>query len=472
MSVHETAGRVPPHAFDVEQSVVGALLLDRHAPALALGVADADAFYDGRHQRIVAAVSALFERGAPTDMVAVTQELRRRGDLDAVNPVYLAELTGRVASAGNVEYHARLVRERAILRRFIEASTLLVGKAYDPATDAFDLLGEAAGDVAAILAGAQGAAGGFVPVGDLFDDYERALELPRVPPLPTGVGAYSALLGGGYERSCLHIVAARTSMGKSVVALQAAKASASAGFPSAYMSLEMPRKQCLDRLTSAHAGVEVARIHDFMHVHPAERHDIRHAIRYLRALPIHIDDTARLSIEQVVARVKVWATRVRANGHTPGTVVVDYLQLIDGRDARNRNLEVASVSRRLKQLAKEEDVPVVALSQVPRAVENRADKRPLLSDLAESSGIEADADTVTFLYRPEYYDELVDDHGNDTRGIVEIIARKVRQGSPGTRRAVFEGRFNRITDHAHVSQREQDDADRAHAAVYDGDNPF
>ena len=447
MSVHDTAGRLPPQALDVEQSVLGALMIDKDAINRALEVLPDDPFYDGRHQRIYAAVRALSERSDPIDLITLTQELRRRGDLDgAGGAAYLSELTGKVASAANVEYHARIIAERSLLRSFIETATLLVGKAYDPTTDAFELLDEAEKDIFAIsnLKKTNSAR----PLGDVVMDTMKRLESISgteggLTGVPSAIRALDQLTAG-WQPSDLIIVAARPSMGKTAFSLAVARnAALHPQRPSgvAYFSLEMSSDQLAQRLLTSEARVD-AQVARTGRMNDMEWQQVARAAARLHKAPIFIDDTPGLGILELRAKCR----RLKAE-HDIGLIVVDYLQLMHGSGSTkggNREQEIAQISRSLKGLAKDLAVPVIALSQLSRAVENRPDKRPQLSDLRESGSIEQDADLVIFLHRPEKYGITTDDAGQSTEGIAEIIIGKQRNGPLGTAVAAFVKEYARF----------------------------
>ena len=447
-SVHETAGRMPPQAVDVEQSVLGAMLLEREAIPRAIEVLPEDSFYDGRHGRIYGAIRALFERGDPVDLVTLTQELRRRADLEAVGgPHYLTELTARVASAANVEYHARIIAERSLLRKFIETATLLVGKAYEPGTDAFELLDEAERDVFAISD--QQLRRSAVSLAEVVMSTMKRLDAIHgseggIIGVPSGLSRVDAFTSG-WQPSDMIIIAARPSMGKTAFSLAIARNAAlhpqkPAGV--AYFSLEMSADQLAQRLLTSEARVD-AQAARTGRMSDEEWRRIAQAASRLNAAPIYIDDTPGLSILELRAKCR----RLKAE-HDVGLVIVDYLQLMHGTTnskSPNREQEIAQISRSLKALAKELNVPVIALSQLSRAVETRGgDKRPQLSDLRESGSIEQDADVVAFLYRAERYGITVDEDGNSTEGVAEVIIGKQRNGPIGTATVAFVNQYARF----------------------------
>ncbi len=393
--VHSQAGRVPPQAVDVEQSVLGAMLIEREAIPRAIEVLVEDAFYQPKHQKIYVSMLSLFERGNPVDLITLTEELKRRGELDDVGgPYYLTELTTKVASAANVEYHARIIAEKSLLRKMIETMTGLIGRAYDPSSDAFDLLDQAEGDIFRISdAHLRKPASSM---NEILKETLARLEAIHgraggIPGVPSGFNRLDDMTGG-WQRSDLVIIAARPSMGKTAFALSMARnAALHPEHPTgvAIFSLEMSAQQLAQRLLTSEARVD-AQAARTGRMRDEDWPRMARAAGRLSAAPIFIDDTPGLSILELRAKCR----RLKAE-HDIGMVMVDYLQLMHGTtDTRsgNREQEIAQISRSLKSLAKELDVPVLALSQLSRAVETRGgDKRPQLSDLRESGCLTGDS---------------------------------------------------------------------------------
>jgi replicative DNA helicase len=438
-------GRVPPQAVDVEQSVLGALLIEREAIPKAIEILQADAFYETRHQRIYAAVQSLFERGNPVDLVTLTEELKRRGDYEGIGGYYLSELTTRVASAANVEYHARIIAEKSLLRKLIATMTGVVGLAYDPTTDAFDLLDDAERQIFQISESQLRR--GAVPMREVVrGTFEQLHSLHGRVGGITGVpSGFTSLdnLTGGWQNSDLVIIAARPSMGKTALSLAIMRNAAlhpEKAVPVAYFSLEMSAGQLAQRLLTSEARVD-AQAARTGRLHDDEWPKLARAAGRLAEAPVFIDDTPGLGILELRAKCR----RLKAE-HDVGLVIVDYLQLMHGTMQSkngNREQEIAQISRSLKGLAKELNVPVIALSQLSRAVETRGgDKRPQLSDLRESGSIEQDADVVGFIYRAERYGITVDENGNSTEGLAEVIIGKQRNGPIGSVKLAF------VTQHA------------------------
>jgi len=446
---HEQAGRVPPQAMDVEQSVLGAMLIEREAIPRAIEILPSDAFYDGRHQKIYAGIEALFERGNPVDLVTLTEELKRRDDYKQIGGYYLSELTTHVASAANVEYHARIIAEKSLLRKLITTMTTVVGQAYDPTTDAFDLLDNAEREIFQISESQLRR--GAIPMSDVVKDtFQKLHDLHNLEGGITGVpSGFTQLdnLTGGWQNSDLIIIAARPSMGKTALALAMMRNAAmhpdeEKAVPVVIFSLEMSAGQLAQRLLTSEARVD-AQAARTGRLSESDWPKLARAAGRLAEAPIFIDDTPGLGILELRAKCR----RLKAE-HGIGLVVVDYLQLMHGtaqNKSGNREQEIAQISRSLKSLAKELDVPVLALSQLSRAVETRGgDKRPQLSDLRESGSLEQDADVVGFIYRAERYGITVDDFGNSTEGMADIIIAKQRNGPIGNVRLAFVNQYARF----------------------------
>lgn len=444
--LHRQAGRIPPQAVDVEQAIIGAMLLDREAIPKVIEILPLNSFYDTRHEIIYNAILGLFERGNPVDLVTLSEELKRRGENQAVDTFYLTELTTGVASAANVEYHARIVAEKALLRGVIETMTTVVGQAYDPTTDAFDLLDQAEKSIFEISESQFRRSS--VPLNTIVKESlhqidDLMLRKSAITGVPSGFHSLDNMTSG-WQKADLIVLAARPSMGKTALSLMLTRNAALQGekVPVAYFSLEMSSHQLARRMLTSEARVD-AQAARTGRINDDEWEALTAAAGRLSDLQIFIDDTPGLGILELRAK----ARRLKTN-HDIGMVVVDYLQLMHGTGMgknANREQEIAQISRSLKALAKELDVPVIALAQLSRAVENRGgDKRPMLSDLRESGSIEQDADVVAFIYRAERYGILQDDAGNSTQGVAEIIIAKQRNGPTGVARLAFIDRYARF----------------------------
>ncbi len=444
----QRSGRVPPQAAEVEQSVLGAMMIDRHAIPKVIEILPADSFYDARHEKIYAAIIGLFERGNPVDLVTVTEELKRSEEIDMIGGAYyLTELTTRVATSANVEYHARIIAEKALLRGMITTMSEHIALAYEPSADAFELLDQTESAIFRISdTQLRRAATSMKNVVEETIENLQAIHGREsgITGVATGFSAMDAITGG-WQNSDLIIIAARPSMGKTAFALAVARNAALMAAdptPVAVFSLEMSAQQLAQRLLTSEARVD-AQAARTGRLRDDDWPKLARAAGRLSAAPIFIDDTPGLSILELRAK----ARRLKAE-HDIGMIVVDYLQLMHGPVAgrnSNREQEIAQISRSLKALAKELNIPVIALSQLSRAVETRGgDKKPMLSDLRESGSIEQDADVVAFIYRAERYGITVDEYGNSTEGIAEILIGKQRNGPIGNVKLAFVNQYARF----------------------------
>lgn len=446
MASHESlaaaGGRIPPQAVDVEKAVLGSMLIDKEAVPKVLELLDPTSFYNPTHQKIFQAMQSLFEKGEPVDAVTVVEELRRQGTLNgAEDPLYITELTMNVTSSANVEYHGRIVLEKALMRNLIMASTEVASRAYNDGEDALDLLDEAEAKIFSISE--RRLKKSFTPINRaIHETFEMLQEIHGKHSGITGVpSGFSNLdeMTGGFQNSDLIIVAGRPSQGKTAFALSIAKNAAlhrekKTGI--AIFSLEMSEQQLIIRMLSSVAKVNAHALRTGR-LEDEKWKNLSRNVGKLAEAKIFIDDTPSLSILELRAK----ARRLKAE-HGIGLVVVDYLQLVQGpKNAESREREISMISRSLKALAKELQVPVMALSQLNRAVESRTDRRPMLADLRESGAIEQDADVVLFVHRPESYGilEIKDDELGTipSEGIAEIIIGKQRNGPTGIARLQF-----------------------------------
>lgn len=446
-------GRVPPQALEVEEAVLGSMLIEHEAATISLQMLKADDFYKPAHRHIFDVIHYLYERDNPLDLLTVENELKDRNLLDSCGgPSYLAELTRSVSSAANVDYHAQIIAEKSMKRRLIQNCTDIIKESYDSTSDPYDLLDTAEQRIFD-LANAKHRASAK-PIGDVLKSTLSYLEDMRGKPsgitgVPTGTDVDK--MTAGWQRGDMIIVAARPSMGKTAFVLTTARNAALHPDPNlqtnvAIFSLEMSAQSLVQRLLTMEGRINAqsarsGRLQD------EEFKRLIDAAGRLFTANIFIDDTPGLSIMELRTKCR----RLK-NEHDIGMVIVDYLQLMTatGVEAtRSREQEIANISRGLKALAKELDVPVVALSQLSRAVEQRGgDKRPQLSDLRESGSIEQDADVVCFLYRPEYYGITTTPEGQSTKGLAELIIGKQRNGPVGSVRLYFVkdyARFENLT---------------------------
>lgn len=428
-------GKVPPQAIPLEEAVLGALMLDKDALPVVLDILSPQTFYLDAHQHIYSAMKALFGKSQPIDLLTVTEELKRQGTIDKIGGAYyLVELTNRVASAANIEYHARILAQKHIQRELIKASTNIVKEAFEDTTDVFDLLDLAEKQLFAIAQNNLNR--GAETMSSLSSKLLKQIEeLSKkedgLTGVPTGFTDLDRLTSG-WQPSDLIILAARPGMGKTSMVLALAR-NAAVDFkkPVALFSLEMSSLQFAQRLISMEAEIEGSKMRNGK-LEPYEWTQLHTSIEKLADIPIFIDDTPGINIFELRAKCR----RLKMQ-HDIQMVIIDYLQLMSGGTGdgkgTNREQEISTISRALKGMAKELSVPVIALSQLSRAVETRGgSKRPQLSDLRESGAIEQDADIVSFIYRPEYYGILEDEAGASLKGIAEFIVAKHRHGALDT----------------------------------------
>ncbi len=438
--------KLPPYNLEAEQAVLGAILLDNTAIHKALEVFDPDDFYRKSHQKIFNAMLELIERGDAVDLLLLRDELERRRELDEIGgPAYLAALVDQVPTAANIEFHAKVVHEKAIARSLLNASIEIATRCYDDSEDVNDILQDAEQKIFSISEGK--IKQGFTPIDVIVKQgFEHIEELSERKSLVTGVPTgFSGLdyMTSGLQSSDLIIIAARPSMGKTSLCLNIAQyVGVREKIPTAIFSLEMSKEQLGIRLLCAESRLNShnVRIGD---IHDEDWQKLTHAAEVLSKAPIYIDDTPAISILEMRAKAK----RLKLEKDL-GIVIVDYLQLMQARFRHeNRQQEITEISRSLKALAKELHVPVIALSQLSRAVEQRTDKRPQLSDLRESGAIEQDADVVMFIYRPEVYGI------EGAQGLAEIIIGKQRNGPIGSVQLAFIKEYTRF-ENLETHQRE------------------
>jgi replicative DNA helicase len=440
--------RRPPYSEDAEQAVLGAMLMDADAVMRAAEYVDDTMFYREGNRRIYRAMITLAERGEVVDPLTLANELTRKGELDASGGKdYIGFLVDAVPTAANIEYHAKIVREKALMRRLIEASTLTVSEAFEGSERAEDLLDRAEQRIFELAQDRDQE--GFTRIKELlWPTMERIEALHGSGSSITGVpSGFTDLdeLTAGFQKSDLVIVAARPSMGKTAFTLNIAQyAALEANVPVAFFSLEMSKDSLVQRMLTAEARIDAQRLRRGM-LRDDDFPRLARAAGILGSAPVWIDDTPGITVLEMRSK----ARRLKAENGI-GLVIVDYLQLMQGPSGvENRQQEISIISRGLKALAKELDVPVVALSQLSRAPEQRAGegKRPQLSDLRESGAIEQDADLVMFLYRQEMYDGPVDKDGNSIEGRAEVIVGKQRNGPTGIVNLHFHKQYTRFENY-------------------------
>ena len=421
-------GSVPPQALDMEEAVLGAIMLEKEAVITILDILKPESFYKDAHRKIFKAVSDLSLREYPVDLYTVTEELRNHDELESVGgPVYLTQLTSKVVSAANVDYHARIVAQKYIQRELIRVSSEIQSRAFDDTIDVTDLLDFSENELFQVAEG--NIKREVAPINVVLKEAIKEIEEAgkREDALVGTPSGFTRLdrLTSGWQKSELIIIAARPSMGKTAFALSMARNMAvDHGKKVAIFSCEMSSIQLVNRLIIAETDIPGDKIKNGR-LSEEEWKQLDNRIKKLVQAPIFIDDTPAISIFELRAKCR----RLMAQ-HKLDIVIVDYLQLMSGpENAGSREQEVSNISRSLKSIAKELNVPIIALSQLNRSVEMRGGtKRPLLSDLRESGAIEQDADMVLFIHRQEKFGMVTFDDGSSTKGIAEIILAKNRNG--------------------------------------------
>lgn len=424
-------GKLPPQAVDLEEAVLGALMIEKDALNAVIDILHPESFYKESHQKIFKAIQNLFHATEPVDILTVTQSLKKSGELDIVGgPYYITQLTNRVASSANIEYHSRIILEKFIQRELIRISSEIVKEAYEDTSDVLMLLDKAEKNLFAIAEG--NLRKNYEDIKALIAKSFRKIEeastqTSGVTGVPSGFTELDRITAG-WQKSDLVIIAARPGMGKTAFVLSLAR-NAAIKFkkPVAFFSLEMSSVQLVNRLIASETELKSDKLrrgqlanHEWEQLHSK--------IVPLTEAPIYIDDTPSLSILELRAKCRRLVAERKVE-----LIIIDYLQLmVAGFDSRNfnREQEISTISRSLKSIAKELEVPIIALSQLSRAVESRGgSKKPQLSDLRESGAIEQDADMVMFIYRPDYYGLTEDEEQNNLNGIAEIIVSKNRNGA-------------------------------------------
>ena len=425
--------RTLPHNLDAERSVLGAILIDNEAFNVAASVIDARAFFRDAHRRIFDRMVALSERSQPIDLVTLKEELERAGELDEVGgPAYIAALLDGVPRTTNVEYYARIVKEKSTLRHLIYSANKILANAYEADQDADLILDEAESAIFSVAD--DRIKSGFIPMRDLVKDSFPKIELlfehkSFITGISTGFANIDKMTRG-FQRGDLIIVAARPSMGKTSLVLNIAQHVATNNQVAGFFSLEMSKEQLFMRMLATEAKIDNYRLMSGQ-IGQKEYGNITHALETLSDAHLYIDDTAGAGVLEMRAK----ARRLQAEKGLD-LLAVDYIQLMTGRGRfENRTLELASISRSLKGLAKELNVPIVVLSQLSRAPEARSDKRPQLADLRESGALEQDADVVILIFREEMYKQSTEPA--ETDGIAELIVAKQRNGPTGIVKLAF-----------------------------------
>jgi len=442
-------GKVPPQAVDLEEAVLGAMMLEQDAVTAVIDILKPEAFYKDSHQRIFSAIRRLFNKSEPVDIMTVTNELKSSGELEMVGgPYYITMLTSRIASSANVEYHSRILLQKHIQRELITISSEIIKDAFEDTTDVFDLLDRAEQNLFNVSESNLRRGVESLPglIKQAIDDIESAKNSEtQLSGVSSGFMALDRITSG-WQKSDLIILAARPAMGKTSFALTMARNIAvQFNKPVALFSLEMSAVQLVTRLISSESELSSSKLRKG-DLADYEWEILHKKIDSLVNAKIFIDDTPALTIFELRAKCR----RLKQQ-HDIQMVFIDYLQLMSGGgDAKgNREQEISTISRNLKALAKELNIPVLALSQLSRAVENRpgASGKPILSDLRESGAIEQDADIVLFIYRPEYYKMDAYDDGTSTKNMADIIIAKHRNGPTGEVRLKFISNFAKFEDY-------------------------
>ena len=444
------ASRVPPQNIDAEQAVLGSILLKADVFGTVLEILKPQDFYKEGHRLIYGAMIGLFEQNEPQDLLTVSNLLNNTNKMDQIGgPMYLASLTSLVPVTANIGSYAKIIREKAILRKLIEVNTDIAARCYQEQND-IEILVDQAEQAIFDVAGSKGNQV-FTHVKNIVPKaFEVVEQLYKRKELITGVPTgYTEIdkMTAGLQGSDLIIVAARPSMGKTSFAMNIAQHAALVEkIGVAVFSLEMSKEQLVMRLMSSVGRIDSQRIRTGK-LRSEDWPKLTRAVGMLSEAPIFIDDTAAISALEMRAKVRRLASQ-----HDIGLIIVDYLQLMRGRSTENRTQEISDISRSLKALAKEHKVPVIALSQLNRGLESRTDKRPMMADLRESGAIEQDADVICFIYRDEVYNKSED---NTDRGIAEIIIGKQRNGPTGISRLTFIKEYTMFENMSNFDQQEE-----------------
>jgi len=441
--------RVPPQSIEVEQAVLGAMLLDKNAISAAIEAIDETYFYKESHRKLYQAIIELFDRDEAVDMLTLTEELKKRGDIESVGgPYYISEIVNSIPSSANVEYHINIIKQKALSRKLITVCNEIITRSYEQDTDVSDVLDQAEQSIFQISENRQKK--GFVSVNPILNAaFERIDKLYHSSGTGvTGIASEFKKLDemtAGFQKSDFIVLAGRPSMGKTAFALNLMRnAAVDHGIPVGFFSLEMSAEALVLRLLCTESRVNQMSVRTGK-MSGEEMGRLSKYVGVLDQAPIYIDDSPGLNILQLRSKARRLVVDKKVQ-----MFIIDYLQLMESPKEESRQQEITKISRSLKGLAKELDVPVIALSQLSRAVETRdKSRKPQLSDLRESGAIEQDADVVLFVYRPEYYDiPTFEDTGESTHNKSEIIIGKQRNGPVGTVRLTFLKEFGKFADPA------------------------
>ncbi len=443
--MNENFSKIPPNSLEAEQSVLGAMLLDKEAISTSTELISGEDFYREAHKEIYEAIIEIFNKNEPVDLITITEKLKQRNTIEAIGGVtYLVNLQNVVPSTRNVKHYAEIIHEKSILRRLIKSSNEVSSSCYDAKEEVISIIDRAEKNIFDISLSRS--TRGYTHIKEVlssnFDKIEELyLNKGRITGVPTGFLDLDSKLSG-LQKSDLILVAARPSMGKSALMMNIVQySSVREKVPSVVFSLEMSKEQLSQRLLCAEALIDSHRLR-VGDISEDEWVKLARAMGPLAQAPIFIDDTPAISITEMRAKCR----RLKIE-HNLGLVVIDYLQLMQGKgNYDSRQQEISDISRSLKALARELNVPVIALSQLSRAPEMRADHRPILSDLRESGAIEQDADVVMFLYRDEYYHP-----DTEKKNIGELIIAKQRNGPTGVVELVWLGQYTKFANKERLS---------------------
>ena len=469
---------VQPQAMEIERAVLGALMIDKDAYTVVCEMLHPESFYEPRNQKVYQAIRDLELREQPVDVWTVTEQLAKQGDLEDVGgPAYVTELSSRVASSAHIEYHARIIAQKFLARQLISYASFIQTKAFDETIDIEDLMQEAEGSLFELSQ--KNMKKDYTQIDPVVKNaidviQKAAANKDGLTGVPTGYHKLDEITSG-WQPSDLVIIAARPAMGKTAFALSMAKnIAADYQVPMAFFSLEMSNTELINRLISNVCEIEGSKIRNGQ-LHPDDWDRLDKRVNNLLGAPLYVDDTPGLSVFEL--RTKA---RRLVREHDVKIIMIDYLQLMNANGMRfsSRQEEVSTISRSLKSLAKELEIPIIALSQLNRGVESREGlegKRPQLSDLRESGAIEQDADMVLFVHRPEYYHIYQDENGRDLRGLAQIIIAKYRKGATGDVQLTFQKEFTRFEnpEDGRLGRREQneDNGGEILGSKINGDQP-
>ncbi|MCI7259895.1 MAG: replicative DNA helicase [Selenomonas sp.] len=433
--------RVPPQNIEAEQAVLGAMLIKKEAIAEVQEILQPDDFYREAHRIVYEAMVQLQNNDEAVDLVTLTEQLRKSEQLDKIGGLaFITQLANAVPTAANVVYHAKIVKEKAELRSLINAATAIASAAYEDNTDVENIMDDAEKKILAVANRKNG--GAFESMKSIvMRTFERINVLYESKGGLTGISSgFKDLdkLTAGLQKSDLILVAARPSMGKTAFTLNIASYVGTHGGKVAFFSLEMSKEQLMQRMLCAEGGIDATKLRTGQ-LDTQEWNKLVHVADTLSRAPIYIDDTAGITVMELRSK----ARRLKAE-HGLDLIIIDYLQLMQGRPSKNgdnRQQEISEISRSLKALARELDLPVIALSQLSRSVESRQIKKPMLSDLRESGSLEQDADIVMFLYREDYYDK-----DTENKNITDVIVAKHRNGPVDTISLFFQKEYTKFRD--------------------------